>query len=129
MIPASILVVEDDVIICEDIRNTLLRLGYSLVDTVSSGEEAIEKVRTHKPDLVMMDIVLSGQMNGIEAGTVISREYKTPVVFLTAYTDSITMNRAQAAEPYGYLSKPFHKDELKAVIEAAIRKREEEKRI
>ena len=122
----SILVVEDDIIICEDIKSSLVKMGYNLLDTVTSGEAAIEIIKQEKPDFIMMDIVLRGRLNGIETAELITKEYHIPIIFLSAYSDPITMKRTEATNPYGYLAKPFHADELKEVLEKAIARRKEE---
>jgi CheY-like chemotaxis protein len=117
----SILVVEDDVIICEDIRNSIKRLGYQKVKIVTSGEEAIESIRQDKPDIVFMDIVLRGELNGIDAAQMLTRE-GVHVIFLSAYSDQSMRERTDALNPLGYLTKPFHSDDLKAVLEEAVNK-------
>ncbi|MBN2102490.1 response regulator [bacterium] len=124
----TILVVEDDIIICEDIRSSLEKLGFTLLDTVSSGEAAIKKIRQKKPDFVMMDIVLSGRLNGIETAEIIVKTYQIPIIFVSAYSDPITKKRTENVHPYGYLTKPFHAEELKKVIQNALKKRKNEKK-
>ena len=121
----SILIVEDDIIICEDMKSSLKQLGFKRVDSVTSGEAALEKVTREKPDLVMMDIVLRGQLNGIETSEILKRDFDLSVIFLSAHTDPDTKKRTDAVQPYGYLSKPFHALELKEAVEHALQKHKE----
>jgi CheY-like chemotaxis protein len=118
----QILVVEDDLIIADDIKESLISLGYAVCAIVSSGEEAIEKAEENKPDLVLMDIVLEGKMNGIEAADQIHSRFDIPVVYLTAYADEKTLERAKITEPYGYILKPYEYRELHSATEIALYK-------
>ena len=118
----SILIVEDEKIIAEDVRNTLEKFNYIIPDIVTSGEKAIQKAREIKPDLILMDIMIEGKMNGIEAAKHIYRELSIPIVFLTAYADENTLELAAESSPFGYLIKPFEDRELRATIEIAIYK-------
>jgi two-component system, response regulator PdtaR len=120
--PVTILVVEDEGIIAIDIQANLIRLGYNVPVTVASGLDAIKQVEQMQPDLVMMDIVLSGAMSGIEAAVEIHRRWQTPIIFLTAYTDGATLEKAKQAEPFGYISKPFNGTELRVNVEIALHK-------
>ena len=122
----KILIVEDDVIIGEDIKKSVRNIGHEIVDFVPSGEQALERAEKLRPDLVLMDIVLRGRLNGIETAEQIHKQFQIPIVFLTAYADKITMSRAQRANPYGYILKPFEDEELKSVLEQAIEKRKKE---
>jgi len=115
-----ILLVEDESIICEDIKKSIDYIGLDLAGCVHSGEEALVVIEREHPDLVLMDIVLAGRLNGIETARLVRQRYRVPVVFLTSYSDKITMQRAQEAEPYGYIVKPFHDEELKQVVFKAI---------
>ena len=119
--PISVLVVEDDIIICEDIRNSIRKLGIDQVRIATSGEEAIEKAKQSKPDLVFMDIVLRGKLNGIDTAEILTKD-NIQVIFLSAYSDDTVKKRTDALKPLGYLTKPFHSDHLKAVLEEAIEK-------
>ena len=118
----KILVVEDESIIAEDIRRSLENLGYSVPSVVSSGETAINKAKEERPDLVLMDIMLKGKMDGIEAAGKIRSEFNIPIVYLTAYGDDNILARAKITEPFGYLIKPFKDRELKINIEIALYK-------
>jgi len=119
---SRILIVEDESIIAKDIQNTLNRSGYSVVGIASSGEEAIKKAMEIHPDLVLMDIVLKGAMDGVEAAEHIRDHFDIPVVYLTAYSDDTTLQRAKITEPFGYILKPFQEKELYTTIEMAIYK-------
>ena len=124
MSKAKIIIVEDESIIAKDIQNSLLNLNYAVSAIVNTGEKAIEAVEEFKPDLVLMDIVLKGEMNGIEAATLIKETYNIPVVFLTANADENTINKAKQAEPYGFIIKPFREKELQTTIEMILYKHE-----
>ena len=120
MNPVRILVVEDEGAVGRDIQNTLVRCGYSVADIARTGAEALEIVRRVDPDLVIMDIRLSGAMDGIEAAERIRSAYGKPIIYLTALADEETMARASRTEPEGYLLKPFNESELQSTVEIAI---------
>ena len=126
---SRILIVEDEGIIAKDIKNTLSLLGYSVIALASSGEEAIKKTMETHPDLVLMDIVLEGDMDGVEAAEQIRDRFDIPVVYLTAYSDDRTLQRAKITEPFGYILKPFQERELYTAIEMAIYKHKMERRL
>ena len=107
MAKIQILVVEDESIVARDIQKTLQNLGYDVPCVVSSGEAAIQKAEENRPDLVLMDIVLKGKMDGIEAAEQICSRFNIPIVYLTAYTDDKMLARAKITEPFGYIVKPF----------------------
>jgi PAS domain S-box-containing protein len=115
-----ILVVEDEIIISQDIASRLKALGYNVVGIEVSGEQAIKKVREKRPDLVMMDIILQGKMDGIEAAGEITSKLNIPVIYLTAYADEKILERAKLTEPFGYLIKPFEDREVHFTIETAL---------
>ena len=115
-----ILVVEDQRLIAADIENTLKKLGYVVVGNVASGEEAISKSDEVRPELVLMDVRLRGEMDGIHAAEVIRDRFNLPVVYLTAYADEETILRAKKTTPFGYLVKPFNERELRATVEIAF---------
>jgi PAS domain S-box-containing protein len=117
---ATILVVEDETIVAKDIQCTLVRLGYKVPATATCGEEAVRKAGELQPDLVVMDIVLKGPMDGVETARELRTRYDVPVVYLTAYADDHTLQRAKATEPAGYLLKPFQTSELRPTIEMAL---------
>ncbi len=116
----NILIVEDEPIIAADLRRSIQKMGYSVAGTVESGQEAIEKVRAGQPDLLLMDIQLEGDLDGIETVKIIQRDYSVPVIFLTSNTDSVTFNRAKPTAPYAFMSKPFRQADLKHSIELAL---------
>ncbi|MGA2914542.1 MAG: histidine kinase dimerization/phosphoacceptor domain -containing protein [Sedimentisphaerales bacterium] len=116
----QILVVEDESIVAKDLQHTLQNLEYSVPETVSTGPEAVKSVEKRKPDLVLMDIVLDGEMDGIEAAELIHSRFNVPVVYLTAHTDNKTVERAKITDPFGYIVKPFDDRQLKTVIEMAL---------
>jgi PAS domain S-box-containing protein len=118
----KILVVEDQKIVAEDIKEVLTKLNYEVTGIASSGEKAISKAGETLPDLVLMDIRLKGKIDGIEAATEIRDRFNIPVVYLTAYTDEKTLERAKITEPFGYIIKPFEDRELHSTIEMAIYK-------
>ena len=125
----TILIVEDEKIIAEDIKNTLIKFNYKIPDIIASGEKAIQKAEEIRPDLVLMDIMIEGNMNGIEAARRIYRDFEIPIVFLTAYADENILEQAAESSPFGYLIKPFEDRELRATIEMAFYKSAMEKRL
>ncbi len=125
----SIFIVEDEKIVALDIAASLKSLGYNVIGMASSGSEAITKVREKVPDLILMDIRLKGEMDGISAAAKIRSEHDVPVIYLTAYADENTLSRAKHTEPYGYLLKPYEKRVLHSTIEMADYKRKMEGRI
>ena len=120
----QILVVEDERIVADDVRMSLKRLGYKVCGTAAFGEDAIKKAEEARPDLVLMDIVLDGKMDGIEAASIISTRFDIPVVYLTAYADEKTLERAKKTEPFGYILKPFEDKDVQSTIEMALHKYE-----
>ncbi|MBA2351077.1 MAG: EAL domain-containing protein [Burkholderiales bacterium] len=127
--PAKILVVEDEAIVALDIEQQLLEMGYDVCATVDNGAHAIALARQHRPNLVLMDIVIKGDMDGVETARHIGRGLYIPVVFLTAYSDARTVERAARTAPHGYLTKPFQPKELRAAIEVALYKAIMEQRL
>jgi len=117
---AKILIVEDERIVARDIQKSVEALGYLVCAMTSSGEKAIQKADEFRPDLVLMDIVLKGAMDGIEAAGQIGAALKIPVVYLTAYDDDDILQRAKITTPYGYITKPFNDRELHIAIEIAL---------
>ncbi len=129
MLNSKILVVEDEMLVAEDIAGRLRRLGYEVTDIVESGEEAILSVLKNPPDLVLMDIVLAGDMDGIETAEKIREHKQIPIVYLTAYGDKKTLNRSKITDPYGYVIKPFDEQQLNTTIEIALNKYQTDHRI
>ena len=129
MTQTRILVVEDESIVALDIQERLESLGYDVPATVAAGEKAIEQAGLLRPDLVLMDIHLQGQMDGIEAADHIRRQFGIPVIYLTANADHPTVERAKFTEPFGYVIKPFEESELHTAIEIALYKHQSEHRL
>lgn len=123
----KIMIVEDEEIVAADIQMSVEKMGYSVCAMASSGIEAIKKADLTRPDLILMDIVLKGGMDGIEAAKQIKELYKIPVVYLTAFGENDMIQRAKVAEPYGYITKPFRDRDLQIAIEISIYKKQAEK--
>jgi diguanylate cyclase (GGDEF) domain len=120
----KILIVEDESIIAEDISDSLISLGYGISGMVYSGEEAIEAAAKFRPDLILMDVNLQGEMDGITAAAEIRSRFQIPVVYLTAYTDENTLRRVNATKPFGYIVKPFEEKNLHTTIQLALHQHE-----
>ncbi|MBN2409302.1 MAG: response regulator [Candidatus Aminicenantes bacterium] len=118
----KILVVEDEAIIAMDIQSILKKIGYSGAEVVHSGEESIQKVADGRPHLVLMDIKLKGNMDGIQAAHQIFDTYGVPVVYITAYGDENTMKRANGTARFGFITKPFEESDLQTIIQGALQK-------
>lgn len=118
----KIMIVEDESLVAADIQIHLEKMGYDVCSLADSGEEAVEQARLHQPDLVLMDIVLHGSMDGTQAAEELRKHINVPIVFLTAHADRQMLDRAKNCEPYGYLIKPFNPAELRATIEMALHK-------
>jgi PAS domain S-box-containing protein len=126
MSKAGILIVEDSFIVAFHLRKTLESEGYTVVGAETSGEGALALLEKQKPDLVLMDIMLTGRLDGIETARTIKSKYNLPVIYITALTDKETVQRAKITEPYGYLTKPFEDREVFTVIEMALYKHDTE---
>lgn len=126
MSKTNILVVEDENIVAKDIQMSLRKLGYNVVAICSKGEDAINAAEEHAPDLVLMDIMLKGDMSGIEAAEQIRERFNIPIIYLTAYADESTLSKAKITEPYGYIIKPFKEIDLRTSIEMAQYKHQKE---
>ena len=122
MSKVNVLVVEDEFIIANYIKKTLRDLGYEVPAVASTGEDAIKKAGEFNPDIVLMDIVLKGEMDGIQAAYQICSRYKIPIIYLTAYEDEDTLDRAKITEPLGYILKPFQESDLHITLEMALYK-------
>ena len=129
MAKTSVLVVEDESIVAKDIQNSLKKLGYSVPSVENSGEDAIDAAGQHRPNLILMDIMLKGEISGIEAAEQIKNRYQIPVIFLTAYADESTLSKAKVTEPYGYIIKPFKEIDLHTSIEMALYKHGKEQQV
>ncbi len=121
------MVVEDEAIIAIRLQERLTAMGYHIIGISYSGEEAMAQARRLRPDLILMDIMIPGKMDGIAVAKSVKTELDIPVIFLTAFSEDKIIDRAKQAEPYGYLVKPFQDRELKACVEVALYKKEMEK--
>ena len=119
----NILIVEDEIIIAKSLEYSINDMGYIVIGLASSGEGAISSIRNNRPDLVLMDIILEGDMDGIETAKIIREKFNIPVVYLTSHKDEKTLERARVTEPFGYIIKPVHENELlRITIEIALYK-------
>ncbi len=121
-----ILIVEDEGLIARDIKDMVRNAGYEVSAVVGTGEDAVEKAETTHPDLILMDIILRGEMDGVEAAEKIRKRFNIPVIYLTAHTDENTLQRAKLTEPLGYTLKPVEQKELMTVMEMALYKHQME---
>lgn len=124
-----ILIVEDEGLIARDIEDMVRNAGYQVCSVVGTGEDAIEKAETTHPDLILMDIILRGEMDGVEAAEKIRERFNIPVIYLTAHTDENTLQRAKLTEPLGYTLKPVEQKELMTVVEMALYKHQMENKL
>lgn len=124
-----ILVVEDEKVVALDITRTLKSLGYDVCDPVPSGEKALETLRGIEPDLILLDVRLSGELDGIETAERIRQEYQVPYIYLSTFSDEYTLSRAKKTEPYGYITKSSHKNDLHSMIEMALYRHSMEQKI
>jgi signal transduction histidine kinase len=118
----KILIVEDELLIAKGLARKLEKLEYVVVGIASSSEAALQKVEETKPDLILMDIVIKGDMDGIETTKLIQEKFNIPVIYVTAYADDETLERAEETESYGYILKPFKEREVHAAIKIALKK-------
>ena len=125
----KIFIVEDEAIVARDIELRLKSMGYEVVGIAASGEKAIDMIDESQPDFVLMDIHLKGKLDGIETAEAVRKKHDIPIVFLTAYADTATLERAKATDPFGYILKPFEERALQIHIEIAFHKYETEKKI
>ncbi len=129
MAKPRIVIVEDETIVASHLCEILTQLGYDCGPPALTGEQAIELVEMLRPDLVLMDIMLLGDMDGIQASEIIRARFGTPVIFLTSYGDENMLQRAKLTEPLTYILKPFRKEALRTVIEVALYKGQMETRL
>ncbi|MBE9160964.1 ATP-binding protein [Tychonema sp. LEGE 06208] len=121
----NILIVEDELLIAKNLSVKLEKLGYKIADIVSCGADAIQRAGEIKPDLILMDIVIKGEIDGIETAAIINQKLDIPIIYTTAYADDETLQRAENSGSYGYLLKPFKERELHATIKIALSKHQE----
>jgi DNA-binding response OmpR family regulator len=114
------LIVEDETLIAEELKERLERFGFSVIAVVDTAEEGIRIATMECPDLVLMDVRLRGEKDGVQAAAEIRQRVDVPIIYLTAYSDRATLDRAKHTEPYGYVLKPFHERELQVTIELAM---------
>lgn len=129
MTPARILIVEDEAVVALDLRRRLTQMEYEVIDTVGFGEAAVQVAEQHRPDLVLMDVRLRGEMDGVEAADIVRQRLNIPVVYLTAHADEATVARARVTEAFGYILKPFDERELHTVIEMALYKHRADRKL
>jgi CheY-like chemotaxis protein len=127
MMHARVMVVEDERIVALHLRQQLVKLGYDVAEFAASGEQALRQVAAARPDLILMDIHIDGSLDGIETAARLPADDRIPVIYLTAYSEEATLERARATRPYGYLVKPFAERELHATIQMALERRRDEK--
>jgi PAS domain S-box-containing protein len=125
----NILIVEDELIVAMELKSRLYDLGYSVCGIVASGEEAISRTIMQKPDIILMDINIKGAFDGIKTAEIIKADHDIPIIFITAFVDPKTLQRAKITEPYGYIIKPFEERELHTAIEIALYKHNMEKKL
>jgi two-component system, cell cycle sensor histidine kinase and response regulator CckA len=122
MIPAKVMIVEDDPILAHVFQQQLLTFGYEVLGIAASGEQALRQIEVSQPDLILMDIRIEGRLDGIETATRILRDRQIPVIYITSSAAEETLERARDTKPYGYLIKPFYDRELHATIQMAVQR-------
>lgn len=123
----KLLIVEDDMIIAADISMQLTKLSYDIVGVNTRAEDALSFLEKNRPDLILMDVILGGEMNGITAAKIIKNEYNIPLIFLTSNTDDATFQNALTAKPFAFIPKPFRKSELERTLRLTMQRIEAEK--
>ncbi len=124
MKPARILIVEDELLVVKSLRRMLETMGYIVLSSVTTGKDAINRATELRPDLILMDIKLPGELDGIETASRIRARFDIPIIYVTAYFSESFLERAKVTEPFGYLPKPFKRRELRSVVEMALYKHE-----
>ncbi len=125
--PATVVVVEDERIIALNLRQHLQKLGYRVPELAVNSTQALRAIQVHKPDIVLMDIHIEGEVDGIETAALANSKYRVPIIYLTAYSEESTLNRARQTHPYGFLLKPFSERELHATIQMALERHKVER--
>lgn len=125
----TVLIVEDEIVLAMELEEKLTEMGYRVVARVTSGEDALKRAKELRPDLILMDIRLDDELDGIEAARLIRKQQHVPIVYLTAYADNSTLQRAKLTEPFGYLVKPYSERELHITIDMALHKAEMERQL
>jgi DNA-binding LytR/AlgR family response regulator len=129
MLKQNILIVEDESIVAKDIQQTLIRLGYNVVGIASTGEKAIQLAQAEYPELILMDIMLKGEMTGIDVAQIIKEKLGIPIIYITAYADETTISKSKYTEPYGYIIKPFKEIDVQTAIEIALYKHSQQQEL
>lgn len=119
-LPKSVLIVEDEALIAMDLAAILVGFGYSIAGTAASGEDALQLADSLQPDLVLMDITLRGQLDGVETARLLKQRHRVPLVFISAYSDGDVLRRASEIGPQGFVIKPFAEGHLKRVVKSAL---------
>lgn len=127
--PPTVLIVEDEIVLAMELEEKLTEMGYRVVARVTSGEDALKKAKELRPDLILMDIRLDDELDGIDAARLIRKQQHVPIVYLTAYADNSTLQRAKLTEPFGYLVKPYSERELHITIDMALHKARMERKL
>jgi len=128
-VKGKIMIVEDEAVIAMRLQQVLTLMGYNVTGISYSGEEALENAKDSEPDLILMDIMIPGKLDGIALAEIVKSELDIPVIFLTSYSEKSIIERAKQAEPYGYIVKPYKDRDLKAAIEVALYKKERERQL
>lgn len=118
--PIKILIVEDEMIIGANISLQLTSLGYKVIGIMPKGKDALKEIKQNQPDIILLDINLKGSLTGIETAEIIQKDYKIPIIYVTANADDANFNKAKATNPYAFISKPFKKLDLQRAIELTI---------
>lgn len=118
----NILIVEDEIVVAKDLKGIITAMGHNVIGEAVSGSEAVRLAHEHRPDLILMDIKIAGDMDGIATAAKITEHYDIPIIYVTAYADSQLLERAKITKPYGYVLKPFEPRELELVVEIALYK-------
>ncbi len=128
MSKGKVFIVEDEVLIAETVRNKLLKLGYEVMGMAMTGEEAVPEVLKTQPDIILMDIRLAGEMDGIDTAEIIQQRFDVPIIFVTAFTDENTIERVKQIAPYGYIVKPYQMSDLSISLDLALHRHAAEKK-
>ncbi len=117
---SNILIVEDEPIIAKDIQSYILNLNYAVIGIAHTSESALDILHSRQVDLVLLDIHIGGTRDGIDVAKIINEKYAIPFVYLTSFSDEMTLNRAKTTNPYGYIVKPFEEHDLKTTLAVAL---------
>ena len=128
-IKTKILIVEDEMILASDVKYQLEELGYNVVGIVNNGKDAIKLTLETDPDVILMDIVIKGDIDGIETAQQINKLYNIPIIYTTAYFDEEILERAKKTEPYGYIIKPYQEGQIHTAILMAIHRHQQDQKI